>query len=76
MNPTTPTAAIHGPYEDLFLEGLKVLAVVIADAPPPVKQQFWTDWLAWHKGLQDFAERVDVLHLFHKEQPLEPPAKT
>jgi hypothetical protein len=61
-------AAIHGPYEDLFLEGLKILAIVIQDAPPPVKQQFWSQWLQFHTGLQTFAEKVDVLHLFHAKE--------
>jgi hypothetical protein len=64
--PSVP--AIHGPYEDLFLEGLKVLAIVIQDAPAPVKQQFWSQWLQFHTGLQTFAEKVDVLHLFHAKE--------
>lgn len=63
--PTQPIAgAIHGPYEDLFLEGLKVLEIVIKDAPDNVKQEFWKEWLAFHIGLQTFASKVDVFHLF------------
>lgn len=65
MQPAIPTTpSVHGPYEDLFLEGLAVLKIIIQDAPPEVKQQFWREWLTFHQGLQNFAEKVDVFHLF------------
>jgi hypothetical protein len=66
--PTQVAGAIHGPYEDLFLAGLNLLTVVIHDAPPEVKQKLWSDFLAFHAGLQNFASKVDVFHLFSAKQ--------
>ena len=59
------SAAVHGPYEDLAIEGLKTVQMIIQDAPPDVKQKVWGDWLAWHSALQTFASKLDFLHLFH-----------
>jgi hypothetical protein len=56
--------AIHGPYEDLFLEGLKILAIVIQDAPPAVKLELWNQFLAFQTGLHSLASKIDVFHLF------------
>jgi hypothetical protein len=61
---TLSSASVHGPYEDLGLAALKTLDIVIADAPPAVKQQFWSEFLIWHTGLQNLASKLDFFHLF------------
>lgn len=65
---TPLTGSIHGPYEDLALKSLEVLEIIIKDMPQDAKQQYWAQWLEFHKGLQTIAEKMDVFHLFTPKQ--------
>lgn len=65
-NPVPPvSASIHGPYEDLAIEGMKLLQTIIQSQPPDVQQKLWNDFLTFITGLQSVASKIDVFHLFH-----------
>lgn len=67
--PSAPvSASIHGPYEDAIIEGMKTMQVLLQSQPADVQQKLWNDFVAMINGLQMFASKIDVFHLFTAKQ--------
>ena len=56
------TPAIHGPYEDLAIEGIRLLEKIIDSQPKDVQAQLWNMWLedlkAWRQFWKDIGAKV------------------
>lgn len=60
MTPSPISASVHGPYEDLIIEGLKVLEKLIDGQTPEQKAQLWQNWIDFWKPLIDALKGLKV----------------
>lgn len=58
--PNPVAAAIHGPYEDLGIEGLKVIQLLIEGMTPEQKATVWQNWINFWQPLMDLGKTLGV----------------
>jgi hypothetical protein len=56
-SPVQPiTAAVHGPYEDLAIEGLRLIEKLIDGQTPAQKALIWQQWIDFWKPLMEIGK--------------------
>jgi len=64
VSPSTPptpppvAAAIHGPYEDLAIEGLRLIEKLIDGQTADQKATIWKQWIDFWNALANLAKGV------------------
>jgi hypothetical protein len=56
--PDQPTAAVHGPYEDLAIALVGLIGKVIDGQPPEVRAELWKIYVEDVKAWREFWGRV------------------
>jgi hypothetical protein len=56
--PTLPTAAVHGPYEDLAIAGFLLIGKLIDGQTPDQKAKIWQNWIDFWQPLLELAKAV------------------
>lgn len=57
MTPPVPVStAVHGPYEDLAIEGLRLIEKLIDGQTPEQKAQIWQNWIDFWKPLLEIGK--------------------
>lgn len=50
--PVTPVAAVHGPYEDLAIEGIRFMGKLIDGQSVEQKAKMWQQWIDFWESVR------------------------